>query len=114
MRFPPPIAVIILLLATNLAACSSTPSRESTGEFFDSSLITAKVKTKLINDRITGGFGIKVSTYKGVVYLRGYVNSEYEKKYAAQIASSVDGVKGIENTLVVRAEKLEQSSSKTY
>lgn len=114
MRFTPLIAIIILLLATNLAGCSSTPSRENTGEFFDNSLITAKVKTKLINDRITGGFSIRVNTYKGVVYLRGYVNSEYEKEMATHIASSVDGVQGVKNTLVVRAEQLEQSSNTKY
>jgi osmotically-inducible protein OsmY len=115
MRIPPVTTiVVILLLATNLVACSSTPHRESTGEFFDSSLITAKVKARLINDEITGGFRIKVSTYKGVVRLKGYVNSEYEKKHAALIARSVDGVKNIENTLVVRAGNLEQSSSSTY
>ena len=96
--------IISLVFAASLAGCSSTPYRESTGEFFDSSLITAKVKSKLIDDRITGGFSIKVSTYKGVVYLIGYVNSDHEKNHAATIVSKIDGVKGIENSLVVRAD----------
>jgi len=102
----PPLTVIIfsLTIATSLAGCSSTPYRESTGEFFDSSMITAKVKAKLIDDKITGGFQIKVSTYKGVVYLLGYVNSDYEREHASKIVNSVDGVKGVENSLVVRAE----------
>lgn len=100
----PPLNVLIcsLVITISIAGCSSTPHRESAGEFFDSSLITAKVKAKLIDDKITGGFRIKVSTYKGVVYLMGYVNSEYEKKHAATIVTSVEGVKGIENSLVVR------------
>lgn len=95
--------LLSLVLVVGLAGCSSTPSRESTGEFFDSSLITAKVKAKLIDDRITGGFRIKVSTFKGVVYLIGFVNSEYEKNHATTIANSVSGVKGVKNSLVVRA-----------
>lgn len=106
MKIPPLTAIILsLALGANLTGCSSTPHRESAGEFFDSSLITAKVKAKLIDDKITGGFRIKVSTYKGVVYLLGYVNSDYEKKHASTIVSSVDGVKGVENSLVVRTDK---------
>jgi len=97
--------IISLLLATGLSGCSSTPYRESTGEFFDSSLITAKIKAKLVDDKITGGFSIKVSTYKGVVYLTGFVDSDAEKAQATTIANSVSGVLGIENGLVVRTKK---------
>ena len=115
MRIPPFASIILsLLLVTNLVACSSTPNQESTGEFFDSSLITAKVKAKLINDKITGGFSIKVKTYKGVVHLNGSVNSELEKKHATVVASRVNGVKHIKNALVVRETVLEQSSRSTY
>jgi len=94
--------IITLVAIISLNGCSSTPYRESAGEFFDSSLITAKVKAKLVDDKITGGFRIKVSTYKGVVYLSGYVNSNLEKKQATNIASGVNGVESIENGLVVR------------
>ena len=96
--------VFSLVLTLGLASCGSTPDRESTGEFFDSSLITAKVKAKLIDDKITGGYRINVSTYKSVVYLHGYVNSEFEKHHATTIVNSVDGVKGVKNNLVVRSE----------
>ena len=97
------IAFAALFLAMGIAGCSTTPDRESTGEFFDSSLITAKVKARLIDDRITGGFRIRVSTRKGVVHLSGYVNSDYEKDHASIVANGVNGVKGIENGLVIRA-----------
>ena len=98
------VIAIVLLGSIFLQACGATPSRESTGEFLDNSLITAKVKTKLIDDRITGGFHISVYTYKGIVRLSGTVNSDYEKNYAAEIASSVDGVKSVDNKLRVRVE----------
>lgn len=102
-RFSPIIALTLVLL-TGLFGCSATPTQESTGEFLDSSLITATVKTKLIDDRITGGFQISVYTFKGVVHLSGMVNSDYERDYATKIARDVDGVKHVENKLVVRSD----------
>lgn len=92
-----------LVLAGFLSGCSTTQYQENTSEFFDNSLITAKCKTRLIDDRITGGHPIKVSTQNGVVYLIGYVNSDLQKTHAASVVSNVDGVKGVENGLVVRA-----------
>jgi len=105
MKSKPFLLIISIFLMLNIASCSSTPGKESTGEFFDSSLITAKVKARLIDDRVTAGFSIKVSTYKGTVYLSGDVSSERAKKHANTIAKGVSGVKGIENDLVVRASK---------
>jgi osmotically-inducible protein OsmY len=98
------IIALTLAFQTGLIGCSATPVQESTGEFLDSSLITAKVKTKLIDDRITGGFQISVYTFKGVVHLSGIVNSDYEKDYASKIARDVNGVKHVENKLVVRSD----------
>lgn len=98
------IIALSLFLQANLSGCSATPTRESTGEFLDSSLITAKVKSKLIDDHITGGFQISVYTFRGVVQLRGVVNSHYEKDYATKIALDVNGVKQVENKLVVRSD----------
>jgi osmotically-inducible protein OsmY len=98
------LIIIVLLHGLVLAACSATPTQESTGEFLDSSLITARVKTRLIDDRITGGFRISVYTFKGVVRLTGVVNSDYERDYATRLAMDVDGVKEVDNKLVVRAE----------
>ena len=103
-RKTPATLIAIFLFSTSLIACSSTPTQESTGEFLDSSLITAKVKTRLIDDRITGGFQISVSTYKGVVMLNGIVNSELEKNTATRIASSVAGVKRVDNKLIIRTD----------
>ena len=103
MRNTPLIAAAIcLMIAASLAGCSSAPHQESTGEFFDNSLITARVKAKLIDDRVTTDCSIKVSTLNGVVYLTGYVNSSQEKWHADTIVSSITGVKGIENSLQIK------------
>jgi len=93
----PLIAVAWVLII----GCSSTPNQESTGEFFDSSLITAKVKTKLIDDPVTSGFRIKVNTYKGQVQLSGFVDTPQEKQRAGLIARQVPGVTAVINDLVV-------------
>lgn len=85
-----------------LAACSSTPNQESTGEFFDSSVITAKVKARLIDDPLTGGFRIRVNTYKGAVELGGTVYTQEEKARAGKIAASVEGVQQVKNLLQVQ------------
>ena len=92
---------ILLISLLGLAACASTPNNESTGEFFDSSVITAKIKNKLVDDPVTSAVRIKVSTFKGVVQLSGFVNSTNEKQRAELIANSVDGVKKVENSLLV-------------
>lgn len=96
--------LITVCLAFSMMACTSTSYRESSGEFLDSSLITAKVKTLLIDSRITNGFRIRVNTFKGTVYLSGIVDSEEEKNEAARLVRSVDGVKAVQNDLVVRAD----------
>lgn len=94
---------LILLVALTVLGCSATPHRESAGEFMDSSLISAKIKTRLIDDRITDGFHIRVNTFKGVVYLTGFVDSLEEKKQANRIVHSVAGVKQVNNNLIVRS-----------
>lgn len=92
---------LLLALLLGLGACAGTPNSESTGEFFDSSLITAKIKSKLVDDPLTGVFRIKVNTFKGVVQLSGFVNTTDERKRAEVIAYSIDGVKKVDNSLLV-------------
>lgn len=92
---------LLLVLVLSLGACASTPNTESTGEFFDSSLITAKIKSKLVDDPVTSVYRIKVNTFKGVVQLSGFVNSIREKQRAEVIAYSVEGVKKVENALLI-------------
>lgn len=98
-------AILIILLAILMSmnsGCSSTPKQESTGQFFDSSLVTAKIKSRLIDDPITGGFRIKVNTFKGQVQLSGFVNTAQEKRRAGLIAQQIPGVTEVINNLVIK------------
>ncbi|KTD21873.1 BON domain-containing protein [Legionella londiniensis] len=90
------------LLALVIIACAATPTRESTGEYLDSSAVTAKVKAKLLNQLGARGFEIKVKTYKDEVQLSGFVDSASIKQRAGQIASSVANVKKVRNDLIIK------------
>jgi hyperosmotically inducible periplasmic protein len=65
------------------------------------SWLTAKTKIALFgDDRIKGG-QVSVETVKGVVSLRGKVDSDNAKAAAASVAQAVDGVKSVRNDLQV-------------
>ena len=93
---------LLILSLIGLNACTSTRTQESTGEFIDSSRITASVKSELLGDPITSPFRIKVNTFKNVVQLSGFVNSEEEKARAGAIASKVEGVSRVKNDLIIK------------
>ena len=93
---------VLLLLIASLVGCASTPTRESTGEYVDDSVITTKVKSLLAADDFLKSFQIGVETYKGVVQLSGFVNNQKAVDKAIEITRSVQGVKSIKNDLIVK------------
>jgi len=93
---------VILMLIATFMACASTPTRESTGEYVDDSVITTKVKSLLAEDDFLKSFKISVETFKGVVQLSGFVNSQQAVDKAGQIAGSVKGVSSVKNNLIVK------------
>ena len=96
------LCLVLLMLIATFVACASTPTRESTGEYVDDSVITTKVKSLLAADDFLKAFQIGVETYKGVVQLNGFVNSQKAVDKAVEIVNSVKGVKSIKNDLVVK------------
>jgi len=94
--------LVLLMLIATFAACASTPTRESTGEYIDDSVITTKVKSLLAADDFLKSFQISVETYQGTVQLSGFVNSQKAVDKAGDIVRSVKGVKSIKNDLTVK------------
>jgi osmotically-inducible protein OsmY len=90
------------MVVATLAGCTGSPTRESTGEFVDDSAITAKVKTALLDDKLTRGLKVHVETFKGAVELSGFVTTVTDKQRAAEVAKAVMGVNSVANGLVVR------------
>jgi osmotically-inducible protein OsmY len=93
--------LLVILIAT-FVACASTSKQESTGEYIDDSVITTKVKSLLAADDFLKSFQISVETYKGVVQLSGFVNTQKAVDKVVQIASSVNGVRSVKNSLIVK------------
>ena len=94
--------LVLLMLIATFAACASTRTHESSGEFVDDSVITTKVKSLLAEDDFLKSFQISVESFKGTVQLSGFVNSQKAVDKAGEIARSVKGVQSIKNNLIVK------------
>ena len=94
--------LVLLMLIATFAACASTRTHESAGEYVDDSVITNKVKALLAEDDFFKSFQISVETYQGTVQLSGFVNSQKAVDKAGEIVRSVKGVKSIKNNLIVK------------
>jgi hyperosmotically inducible periplasmic protein len=92
----------VLLGPLAVGACTSSRTTESTGQYVDSATITTKVKSALLSDSGLKSFNISVETFKDVVQLSGFVDTEATKAHAGEIAAGVAGVRGVKNNLVVK------------
>jgi len=98
------MAALVLtgLIAGPIAGCTSSPTRESTGEYIDDAAISGKVRAQLIGDKDLNVLKIDVTTFKGIVQLSGFVNSASIKTRAGTVAAGVEGVKEVRNNLVIK------------
>jgi hyperosmotically inducible periplasmic protein len=71
------------------------------GQIAEDAAITAKVKSKLIEDKNVSAMKINVDTFYNVVTLHGDVPSEKMADRAISLARSVKGVKGVRSQLVI-------------
>jgi len=92
----------ILAVCSVEFGCSSTRTRDSTGEYVDDATITTKVKSALLSDGAVKSFEIKVETFKGVVQLSGFVDNDNQRFAAGKDALAVNGVKDLKNDLVIK------------
>jgi len=94
--------IMCLVFVVALISCAGSRTSESSGQYVDDSVITTKVKTALLVDPDVKSLDIGVETFKGVVQLSGFVNSAEQARKAVEIARSVQGVKSVKNSLVVK------------
>ena len=87
-----------VLLATTMG-CAATSTREGTGEYLDDTAITAKVKAAMLHASGLNSGDINVETFRAVVQLSGFVNSQPQMYQAVQVAQGVGGVKSVKNDM---------------
>ena len=102
-----PILLLTTALAfgvgmTTLSGCASTDTQSGTGEYFDDTVITAKVKAAIFNDPDLKSAEINVETFKGVVQLSGFVRSREDIYRAVEVAKGVNGVVSVKNSMKLK------------
>jgi osmotically-inducible protein OsmY len=88
----------ILFVAVALG-CASTAKQEGTGEYFDDTVITTKVKAAIFDEPTLKSAEINVETFKGAVQLSGFVSSQAAENTAVAVARKVPGVKSVKNDM---------------
>jgi hyperosmotically inducible protein len=80
------------------------PNR-STGEAVDDTVIAAKVKGEIAGKAGLGtASDVNVEVNSGVVELSGFVATADEKAKAAEVARSINGVKGVKNNISLKPQ----------
>ncbi len=95
-------AIFTAAVAFTIVGCSSTGTRESTGEYVDDSVVTGKVKAAIFNEPSLKATEINVETYKGDVQLSGFVAQAQDAQKAAEVARGIKGVNSVKNDIRVK------------
>ena len=99
-KYLSPLFVAVALVS--VVGCASTPKQEGTGEYMDDTMITAKVKTAILNEPTLKVAEINVETFKGVVQLSGFVSSQAAVTKAVEVTRGVGGVKSVKNDMRIK------------
>ena len=96
--------LMTLVVAAPLAGAADEKAQTTTQEaktMVSDSWLTSKTKISLFADERVKGTQISVDTAKGVVHLRGKVDSAEARSAAGDIAQRGEGVKSVKNDLQV-------------
>lgn len=93
------VTFIFAILLASLLGCAATPKQEGTGEYFDDTVITTKVKAAIFDEPSLKSAEINVETFKGTVQLSGFVSSGANINKAVEVARGVKGVTSVRNNM---------------
>jgi osmotically-inducible protein OsmY len=96
------VTFIFAILLASLLGCAATSTKEGTGEYFDDTAITTKVKAAMFNEPSLKSAEINVETFKGTVQLSGFVSSRADINKAVELARDVKGVTSVKNDMRVK------------
>jgi hyperosmotically inducible protein len=92
-------ALFLALSLLTVIGCASTKTQEATGQYFDDSVITSKIKAAILNEPTLSSAEINVETFKGVVQLSGFISSNKDADKAIEVVRTIGGVKSIKNDM---------------
>ena len=101
--------LIATAVALALGGCASdskqtSSTKETTGEYVDDATVTAKVKTAIVSDvGVKAASNVNVETFRGVVQLSGFADSDEQASKAASAAKKVNGVKSVKNDIRIKS-----------
>jgi hyperosmotically inducible protein len=102
------LAIAATAAALALGACASNTqtsdnNKETPGQYVDDATVTAKVKTAIASDvGVKAASNVNVETYRGVVQLSGFADSEDQAAKAVTAAKKVNGVRSVKNDIRVK------------
>jgi hyperosmotically inducible protein len=88
-----------------ITGCVNTGGR-SAGRYMDDRDINHKVENALEEEQVYKFPAVKVTTYRGITQLSGFVESEEQKRRAGEVAHNVMGPAEIINNISVRTSQL--------
>ncbi len=98
--------VISAGLMASISACGKgateanvAPPSLSVGTEIDDSVVTAQVKSALLDNAEVKSFDLKVETRKGEVMLSGFVDNSAQMERAIAVTRGVSGVKAVANKM---------------
>lgn len=96
-------------LALTAAGCSKfndvgagPVAATSVGNEIDDSVVTARVRSALLDNTYVKSFDLKVETRKGEVQLSGYVDNQTQIDRAIEVTKAVNGVQSVQNKLSLK------------
>jgi hyperosmotically inducible protein len=98
-------AMVLAVSMSFLSACAGGPKERSAGQSVDDTVLLARSKAALVENKDTKARDIDVEVYKGEVQLNGFVGSAQEKADAAATVKRIDGVRSVRNNLRVQSEE---------
>src|SRR4029453_10100786 len=96
-------------LAVGAADEKAQTTTQAAETMVSDSWLTSKTKIALFADQRVKGTQISVDTAKGVVHLRGKVDSAEAKSAASDVAQGIEGMKSVKNDLQVVAPAARQA-----
>lgn len=104
------LAAAMLAGALVVGGCAGTREdaqgqpQGKTGQYVDDATVTAKVKTAIASDAgVRTAANVNVETFRGVVQLSGFADSDEQASRAVDAAKKVAGVRSVKNDIRIKS-----------